>query len=45
MSDLGLFKDYGHIVISSVLILYGVLYTYLANEYGPIDEENNEDIL
>jgi hypothetical protein len=37
-SDLGLLKDYGHIIISICLILYGILYTYLANEYGHIDE-------
>jgi len=39
MSDLGLLKDYGHIIISAVLILYGLLYTYLCNEYGAIDED------
>lgn len=37
MNDLGLMKDYGHIILSAVLIFYGALYTYLSNEYGPID--------
>jgi archaellum component FlaF (FlaF/FlaG flagellin family) len=37
-SDLGYLKDYGNIIISVALIFYGILYTYLTNEYGPIDE-------
>ena len=37
MSDLGLLKDYGNFIMSAVLIVYGVLYTYLCNEYGSID--------
>lgn len=37
-SDLGLFKDYGHYIISLCLISYAALYTYLCNDYGPIDE-------
>lgn len=39
MNDLGLFKDYGHIILSIGLILYGSLYTYLCNEYEPIDQD------
>lgn len=39
MSDLGLIEDYGHIIMSSALIFYGILYTYLSHEYGPVDEE------
>jgi len=38
MNDLGLMKDYGHIILSVFLIFYGIMYTYLAHEYGPIDE-------
>ena len=38
MSDLGLMKDYGHIIMSAFLIFYGIMYTYLTYEYGPIDE-------
>lgn len=38
MNDLGLLKDYGNIIMSVVLILYGVLYTYLCKEYEAIDE-------
>lgn len=40
-NDLGLLKDYGHIIISIALILYASLYTYLCHvyEYTPIDEE------
>lgn len=39
MNDLGYLKDYGHVIISILLILYGILYTYLAQEYGFIDED------
>lgn len=38
MNDLGLMKDYGHLIMSAILIFYGIIYTYLAEEYGPIDE-------
>lgn len=37
-NELGLFRDYGHIIFSVGIILYMILYTYLSNEYGPIDE-------
>ena len=37
-SDLGYIKDYGHIIISICLILYGCLYSYLAREYENTDE-------
>jgi len=32
-NDLGLFKDYGHLIISICLIVYAILYGYLAREY------------
>jgi hypothetical protein len=38
VNELGLFKDYGHIIIPICLIFYGILYTILCNEYGAIDE-------
>jgi len=38
-NDLGYFRDYGHIILSLCLILWGCLYTYLSNEYGEIDNE------
>lgn len=37
-NPLGYFKDYGHIIFSICIILYGILYTYLAHEYGAIDD-------
>lgn len=37
-NDLGLLKDHGHIILSICLVLYGCLYSYLAREYGHIDE-------
>lgn len=36
--DLGLLKDYGYFILSGVLIVYGLLYSYLCTIYGPIDE-------
>lgn len=38
MGDLGLIEDYGHWIISGFLVFYGVVYTYLAKEYGHIDK-------
>ncbi len=35
-NDLGLFKDYGHYILSSCLILYGLLFSFLSREYGDI---------
>jgi hypothetical protein len=35
--ELGMFSDYGHIIIPICLILYACLYTYLCHEYDPID--------
>jgi len=37
-SDLGYLKDYGHIIISAFLILYGVLVSHLHHFY----ESHNE---
>lgn len=36
--ELGYLKDYGHWIMSGVLIYYGIMYTILCNDYGPIDE-------
>lgn len=38
-SDLGLLKDYGHFIVSGFLILYGMLYSYLAKEYESLDDD------
>jgi hypothetical protein len=38
MSDLGLFKDYGNIIITIIILSWGVLYTFLCNDYDPIDD-------
>lgn len=38
MNDLGYFDNYGNLIIAISVILYLSLYTYLAQEYGPIDE-------
>jgi hypothetical protein len=38
MNELGLFAEYGNLIISVVLIVYMSLYAYLTNEYGCIDE-------
>lgn len=32
-NDLGLLKDYGHIILSLCLITYGLLYSYLVKTY------------
>lgn len=31
--NLGYLKDYGHIIISFCLIIYGILITYLSSQY------------
>lgn len=36
--DLGLLKDYGHWIMSGILICYAILYSYLCNTYGSTDE-------
>jgi hypothetical protein len=36
--DLGLIKDHGEIIMSAILICYGVLCTYLQKEYETTDE-------
>lgn len=36
--DLGYLRDYGHWIISGILIIYGILYTYLSKEYESIDD-------
>jgi len=33
-NDLGLFKDYGYLIFSAGLILYGLLFSYLQHSYG-----------
>jgi hypothetical protein len=38
-SDLGLFKDYGFLIIFFCIIFYTATYTYLCQEYGEIDDE------
>jgi hypothetical protein len=37
-NPLGLMRDYGNLIISVLLILWGILYTYLNKEYGSPDE-------
>lgn len=32
-NDLGLLKDYGHLIMSMILIVYGILVTCLCREY------------
>jgi len=32
-NDLGLLKDHGHLIMSVVFIVYGILVTYLCREY------------
>jgi archaellum component FlaF (FlaF/FlaG flagellin family) len=39
MNDFGLLKDYGHIIMSLVLVSYGALYTYLEKQYLQVDED------
>jgi hypothetical protein len=38
MNDLGYFDHYGNIIVLISIILYLSLYTYLVEEYGPLDE-------
>jgi hypothetical protein len=33
-NDLGLLKDYGNYILSGLLIFYGLMSSYLHNEYG-----------
>ena len=33
-NPLGYFKDYGHIIFSAGLIVYGLLVSYLQHSYG-----------
>lgn len=37
-NSLGLLANNGNIIFSACLILYGLLYTYLLQEYGDTDE-------
>lgn len=37
--ELGLLRDYGNWIMGAVLIGYGILYTILCKDYGPIDEQ------
>jgi hypothetical protein len=39
MNELGILKDYGTIFIFVLLLAYFSLYVYLADEYGPVDED------
>lgn len=36
--ELGLLDDYGHLIISGLLMAYGILLTILINDYGPTDD-------
>jgi len=38
MSDLGLFKTHGWLIIFACIMFYSAWYVYLSREYGPIDE-------
>lgn len=40
--DLGLLRDYGHWILSGLLICYGILISYLQNQYGEFDQENED---
>lgn len=37
-NDLGLLKDYGHIIISICIIIYGILISYLSSMLEVEDE-------
>jgi len=37
MNDLGLMEDYGNIILSVWLVVYGCLYTYLDYSFGSIE--------
>lgn len=39
--NLGLLHDYGHIIISAALIVYGILYSYLSYQYYKEYEEDH----
>jgi hypothetical protein len=41
--DLGLFKDYGHIIIPLCIMFYMGTYIFLARDYGYIDDEDYYD--
>ena len=36
--ELGLLREYGSFIMGGCLIVWGIIYTFLANDYGPIDE-------
>ena len=39
MNNLGLFKDYGFLIIFFCIIFYMLTYIYLIQEYGEIDND------
>jgi hypothetical protein len=39
MNDLGLFRNYGWLIVFFCVIFYMSTYIYLSNEYGEIDDE------
>ena len=36
--ELGYLRDYGQFILSGILVCYGILYSFLCKDYGPIDE-------
>jgi hypothetical protein len=36
--ELGLLREYGLIIMGACLVGWGIIYTFLANDYGPTDE-------
>lgn len=36
--ELGYLRDYGSHIMSCCLIAWGIIYTFLTNDYGPTDE-------
>lgn len=38
VDELDLLDDYGHLIISGLLIVYGILLTILINDYGQTDD-------
>lgn len=41
-SDLGLLRDYGHWILSGLLISYAILVSYLQHQYEYYDSENED---
>lgn len=38
IDELGYLKDYGSWVMVGCLLVWAITYTFLSNDYGPIDE-------